>query len=148
MNNYLLWIRVTAMLQIISACVHAMSFLKNPLPANETERTLHELMSTYRPDVGPLFHPTSENIFMALSACFSLLYLLGGVINLYLAQKHLPPQVWKGLVSINLVVFGGAFSLMLMLTYLPFIALTGVVFLSLSMAYATNHIHRFRLPQN
>jgi len=148
MDNYLLWIRVTSILQIITACIHGMSFLKTPVPANETERILHELMSTYRPDPGSLFHPTTGDIFTALSACFSLLYLLAGIINLYLAQKNLPPQIWKGLVSINLVVFGGAFSIMLMLTDLPLIALTGVVFISLSLAYATNHIHRFRLPQH
>jgi hypothetical protein len=148
MNNYLLWIRVTAMLQIITACVHAMGFLRQPIPANETERTLYDLMSTYRPDVGPFFHPTTEDIFLALSACFSFLYLLAGMTNLYLVQKNLPPQIWKGLVSINLLVFGGAFLVMLMLTFLPPIVLSGSVFISLSMAYATNHIHRLRLPHN
>ncbi len=147
MNNYLLWIRVTAILQIITACVHGMSFLQQPVPANETERMLQELMSTYRPDLGPIFHPTTGDIFTALSACFSLLYLLAGMINLYLVQKHLSPHLWKGLVSINLLVFGGAFLVMLLLTFLPPIILTGMVFISLSLAYATNHIHRFRLPQ-
>lgn len=148
MNNYLLWIRVSAVLQIITACVHGMSFLRQPTPANETERTLHELMTTYRPDLGPLFHPTTGDILTALSACFSFLYLLAGMTNLYLVQKNLPPPLWKGLISINLVVFGGAFLVMLLLTFLPPIALTGMVFISLSLAYATNHIHRLRLPKN
>lgn len=148
MNNYLLWIRVTAMLQIITACIHGMSFLREAMPANETERTLHQLMSTYRPDLGPLFHPTTGDIFTALSACFSFLYLLAGMTNLYLLQKNLSPHIWKGLVSINLVIFGGAFLVMLLLTFLPPIVLSGVVFISLSFAYATNHIHRLRLPQN
>ena len=148
MNNYLLWIRATAFLQIITACVHGMSFLRQPIPANETESTLHKLMSTYHPDLGPLFHPTTGDIFTALSACFSFLYLFAGMINLYLVQKNLGPQIWKGLVSINLVVFGSAFLVMLLLTFLPPIILTGSVFISLSLAYATNHIHRLRLPQH
>lgn len=147
MNNYLLWIRVTAVLQIITACVHAMSFLRQSVPVNDAEKTLRELMSTYRPDLGPIFHPTTGDLFNALSACFSLLYLFAGMVNLYLLQKTLSPQLWKGLVSINLLVFGAAFLVMLLLTFLPPIVLTGVVFISLCLAYATNHIHRFRSPQ-
>lgn len=96
MNNYLLWIRVSAVLQIITACVHGMSFLRQPTPANETERTLHELMTTYRPDLGPLFHPTTGDILTALSACFSFLYLLAGMTNLYLVQKIFLPHSGKG----------------------------------------------------
>jgi hypothetical protein len=37
---------------------------------------------------------------------------------------------------------------MLLLTFLPPIVLTGAVFISLSFAYATNHIHRLRLPED
>lgn len=148
MNKYHFWIRVVAILQIITACVHATSFLATPVPANEVEKTLHDLMNSYRPDMGPFFHPTPGDIFKALSACFSLLYLLSGMTLLYLLPKGLPPNVWKGLVSIQLVVFGATFLVMLLLTFLPPIALTGAVFIALCLAYATNHIHRLRLPQD
>lgn len=148
MPRYILWIRISAILQIITGCVHALSFLRTPVPANETERTLFELMSTYRPDMGPHFHPTMHDILNALSACFTFLYLFAGIVNFYLAGRGLAPTVWKGLVWINLLIFGAAFLVMLLLTFLPPVILTGTVFLSLCLAYATNHIHCLRLPQN
>jgi len=142
-NRYLFWIRTTAILQIITAAVHAMSFLKDAPPENAR---LHELMATARPDLGPYFHPTQGDIFVALSSCFSFLYLFGGMTMLYLLQKNLTAQIWKGLTSISLVVFGGAFLMMLLFTFLPPVILTGMVFMGLCFAYATNHIHRIRLP--
>ena len=147
MNSYLIWIRVSAILQIVTAGVHAMSFYRQPELTNETERKLHELMTTYRPDMGPWFHPTPGDIFQALSACFTFLYLFGGLINLYLVPKKLAPEIWKGLVSINLLIFGAVFLVMLLLTFIWPIALSGIVFITMCLAYATNHIHRLRLPQ-
>lgn len=143
-NRYLFWLRTTAVLQIITAAIHAMSFFRNPAPENAR---LTELMSTKRLDLGPYFHPTQGDIFIGLSSCFSFLYLFGGMTILYLLQKNLPSQTWKGLTSICLLVFGGAFLVMLLFTFLPPIILTGVVFVGFCFAYATNHIHRIRLPE-
>ncbi len=147
-NRYTFWLRATAVLQLITAAVHAMSFLRTTSGINETERQLNELMTTYRPDMGPHFHPTTADLFTSLSACFPLLYLLGGMTNLYLVEKNIPPQIMKGLTSINLVVFGGSFLVMLIFTFLPPIIMTGLVFIGLCFAYATNHIHRIKLPKN
>ena len=148
MNRYILWIRVSAILQIVTGFVHSLSFLRDRTPLNETERTLKELMTTYHPDMGPFFHPTMNDLLNALSSCFAFLYIFAGVINLYLLPRGLSANLWKGLVSINLLIFGAAFLVMLMLTFLPPVVLTGLVFISLCLAYATNHIHRLRLPQN
>lgn len=148
-NRYHFWLRTTAILQLITAGIHAMSFFRNRIPANESEQKLYELMTSYQMNnVGPYFHPTMQDIFNALSACFSLLYLLGGMITLYLLQKNLPSTIWKGLTSINLIVFGVAFLINLLLTFLPPIVLTGIVFIGFCLAYATNHIHRIVLPKN
>lgn len=147
-NRYTFWLRATAFLQIITAAVHVMSFIRTTSGANETERQLRELMTTYKPDMGPYFHPTTADMFTGLSACFSFLYLLGGMINFYMVQKNISPQIMKGITSINLVVFGGSFLVMLIFTYLPPIILTGLVFMGLCFAYATNHIHRIKLPKD
>lgn len=148
MNRYILWIRIAAILQIITGGIHAVGLLRDRAPLDETGRTLNDLMATYRPDLGPFFHPSAQDIFTALSSCFSFLYLFAGIVNLYLLPRGLSAHVWKGLVSINLMVFGAAFLVMLLLTFLPPVVCTGLVFISLCMAYATNHIHTLRLPQN
>ncbi len=147
-NRHLFWIRTTAILQLISAGIHSMSFLRSPIPTNETERTLYELMSSYQPELGPFFHPSMHDLFLGLSASFTFLYLLGGVTNLYLLQKNLSQPIWKGLTSINLVIFGGYFLIALFFTFLPPIILNGAVFLGFCFAYATNHIHRLVSPKD
>ena len=147
-DRYLFWLRTTAVLQLITAAVHALSFFRNPAPDNETERQLHDLMTTYQLNLGPYFHPTSAHLFTGLSASFSFLYLLGGLTNWYLAQRNVPQETLKGITSINVLVFGGNFLVTLIFTFLPPIILTGLVFISLCFAYATNHIHKIKLPKN
>lgn len=98
--------------------------------------------------MGPVFHPSMHDLLIGLSAAMTMLYLLGGLTNLYLLQRNVSQQVWKGLTSINLIVFGGYFLVALIFTFLPPVILTGLVFISLSFAYATNHIHRFPSAHN
>ncbi len=144
-NRYLFWLRTTAVLQIITSAIHAISFFRSP--PSETAQ-LDDLMATARPDVGPYFHPTQGHILLAFSACFSFLYFFGGMTLLYLLQKNLSAQIWKGLTSICLLVFGATFVVMLLFSFLTPIILTGLVFFSLCFAYATNHIHHIQLPKD
>ena len=75
------------------------------------------------------------NLFTAVSACFPLMYLLGAGINGYLLRKKVEPGVLKGLLAINLLLFGACFVVMAFLTFLPPIVLTGLVFLALIVSY-------------
>lgn len=106
-----------------------------------------DLMRTYKPDMGAGFHPSMGDFFTALSACFALLYLLGGLINMHLLRKEVAPEVIKGVTGINTLVAGICFLIMLKFTFLPPIALTGLTFISLCFAYATNHIHLVKLKE-
>lgn len=106
-----------------------------------------ELMTTYKMNMAP-FHPTMYNFLEALSSCFTFLYFLGGLTILYLAGKGLSPEIWKGLTRIYILIFGGCFLVILLLTFLPPIIFTGLVFVALCLAYATNHIHHIRLPKD
>jgi hypothetical protein len=84
-----------------------MSFLWTTSSANETER--------------------QSDLFTGLSACFSFLYLLGENDQPLHGSKNISPQIMKGLTSINLIVFGGPFLVMLIFAFLPPIILTGLV---------------------
>lgn len=143
-NRYHFWLRTTAFLQIITAVIHAISIFKSP-PTESAQ--LNDLLATARPDLGPYFHPTQGHVLLAFSACFSFLYFFGGMTLLYLLPKNLSAQIWKGLTSICLLVFGATFVVMLLFSFLTPIILTGLVFFSLCFAYATNHIHHIQLPQ-
>jgi hypothetical protein len=128
-STFWLWMAVVFM--FLTGAVHSISLFVRPLPGNEVERQLIELMSTYKNDFGAGFHPTMGNLFTALSSCFSLLCLLGGLTNAYLLKKRIDAGILKGIIWINLIVFGICFVMMLVFTFLAPIVLTGLIVLFL-----------------
>ena len=131
LKRYTFWLWAAVVVMFLTAAVHSITLFVSPAPQNEVERQLFELMRTYRPDLGPIFHPTMVNLTTALSSCFSLLCLLGGLINAYLLKKKAGPEIMKGIVLIDLFVFAVCFTIMAILTFLPPIVLTGLIVLFL-----------------
>ena len=76
-----------------------------------------------------------KDLFTALSACFSLVCLLGGLTLGFLARKKADVRILKGVVGIHVLVFGICFAVMAVFTFLPPIVLTGLIFISLLMAF-------------
>lgn len=130
-NKYAFWLKAAAIAQIVTAAAHSLSFVVETPPANETEKQLVDLMTTYRMDAGAGFHPTMQEITWALSACFPLFYLLGAATIWFLLREKASPQLVKGMTVIQVFLFGIGFGLMAWLTFLPPIVMTGLVFVLL-----------------
>jgi hypothetical protein len=137
MKKYTTWLKTAAIFQLIIAAIHTTSFFITPQPNNETEKQLFTLMDTYKFDFGAGFHRTMSEITLVFSACFCLVCLLGGLLNWHLLRKKVEPEIMKGVITINLVVFGICFILMAAFTFLPSIILTGLVVLFLILARLT-----------
>ena len=135
LKRYTFWLSAAVIFQFLTAAIHAISLLVRPAPANETELQMLTLVSTYKMDAGAGFHPTFGNLFTALSSCFSLLCLLGGLTNGWLLLKHAEPQIMRGIVGINVIVFGVCFLMMAFFTFLPPIICTGLIFINLLAAF-------------
>jgi hypothetical protein len=134
LRNYRFWVKASAILMFITALLHATSLFIAPDPKNETERQLVDLVSNYKADLGAGFHRSFSELFTALSSCFSLLCLLGGLILIYLVRKDLDSGTMKGVLNICLLVFGFCFVVMAVFTFLPPIVCTGLVFAALIAA--------------
>lgn len=134
-KRYSFWLWLAAVFQLLNALGHSLSFVITQVPKNETERQLLELMGTYQLDMGAGFHRTTHQLFTAVSACFALLFLLGGLNNIYCLKKRVDVDLLRGLLAIQLIVFGISFGVMVVFAFLPPIVLTGLVFLSLAAAY-------------
>lgn len=134
-KRYTFWLWTTVVFQLLNAAFHCVTLFVTPAPQNDTERQLNSLMSSYRPELGPVFHPTMENLVLALSSCFSFFYLLGGLTNLYLLKKKAPLNLLKGSVGMHMIVFGASFAVMAFFTFLLPITLTGLVFVCLVISY-------------
>lgn len=124
--NYTKWLKVAATLQFATALIHTTSLFLEPPPGNETEEQIFDLMSTYRFDLGAGFFRSMSELTLALSSCFSLLFLFGGTLNWYLRKQKLPVSVMKGVITINLVVFFVCFLVMSVFAFLPPIMLSGL----------------------
>ena len=120
-----------AVVQILTGLIHSLSFLMPLSAANDTEKQLISLMTTYKRDMGLGFSPTIFELFTALSACFALIYLFGGVLLIYLLRKQLDLPVMKGVLNISILFFGIAFAVMAVFTFPPPIVLTGLSFVLL-----------------
>ena len=131
MKKYTTWLKIASVVQFLTALIHATTLFGSVPPHNETEKQLFTLMDTYKFDFGAGFHPTMGDLMLALSSCFSMLYLLGSLQNWYLLRKKIECEIMQGVITINLVVFGMCFALFATFAFLPPIILSGLVFLLL-----------------
>ncbi|MEQ1745837.1 MAG: hypothetical protein ABMA02_10445 [Saprospiraceae bacterium] len=133
MLNYKKWWWAAVALQLLTAVVHALSLFGDPVPANDTERQLIDLMQNYKQNLAGM-EVTIQGLFTALSSCFSLLYLFGGLVNAYLLRRSQDEALLDGVLWINLPVFGLCFIIMAVFTFPPPIIMTGLVFVFLTLA--------------
>lgn len=136
MRNYKTWFTTAIIFQFITAAIHSLSFFNSPVPQNEQERMLFDLMRSYRRDLAGMSVSTEE-LMLALSACFTLLYLFGGLVNNFLLRRSQDTGLHRGVLRINVLVFGVCFVLMAVFTFWPPIILTGLVWLFLCLALIT-----------
>src|SRR6185295_2973674 len=108
-KRYSFWLWLAVVFQLLNAAGHSLSFFVTQVPTNDTERQLLDLMANYRLDMGAGFHRTTHQLFTALSACFPLFYLLGALNNIYCLKKKVDVGLLRGLLAIQLIVFGIAF---------------------------------------
>ena len=136
MKRHTFWLKTAVTFMFLTAAIHATSLFIKPAPKNETEHQLLDLMTNYRQNLMG-FHRSTAELVTALSSCFSLLCLLGGLTNAYMLRKKVSGELLKGFVALNLLVFGLCFVIMLLLTFPPPFVLTGLVAFSLTLTYFT-----------
>jgi hypothetical protein len=135
LRRYTFWLTAAVLFQFLSAILHSLSFIVRPQLSNDTERQIHELITTYREDMGAGFHRTFFELFTALRACFPLLCLLGGLTLGYLLLKHTEAELMRPMILINLIIFGMMFVIMCVFTFLPPIVMTALIVINLLAAY-------------
>lgn len=137
LRRYTFWLVAAVLFQFVTAALHALSFIARPPLRNDTERQIQELVTTYRENMGAGFHPSFWDLYTAMSACFLLLCLLGGLTLGYLLLKNAGAELMRGAVVIHLIIFGVTFIIMLIFTFLPPIVMTGLIFVNLLVGFLT-----------
>ncbi len=135
LKRYTFWFTAAVLFQLLTGVLHSLSLFLTPEPRNDIERQLLELLTTYKMDAGAGFTPTYYNLMTALSSCFTFLCLFAGMVNGYLLIKHTEPSVMRGIIAINVGIFGFLFAVMAYFTFLPPIIFTGLIFANLVAAF-------------
>ncbi|CAN5644228.1 hypothetical protein BH11BAC1_BH11BAC1_09680 [soil metagenome] len=136
MKNYTSWLKAAGISQFIIAVIHAPTLFITSLPINESEKQLFTLMDTYQFDFGAGFHRTMSELTFVFSACFCLLYIFGGLINWHLLRKKTDTEIMKGVITINLIVFGICFVIIAKFAFLLPVILSGLIFMFLILSRA------------
>ena len=135
LKRYRFWLWFAVVFLLLNALIHSMTLFIQPAAQDETQRQLFDLMANYKQDFGAGFKRSTKELVTALSASFSMLCLLGGLTLAFLLHKQTKVRIIKGVVGIHVLVFGICFAVMAVFTFLPPIVLTGLIFLSLLLAY-------------
>jgi hypothetical protein len=135
LSNFSFWISGVIITQFLTAFFHSLSFIAKPKPKNETEKQLLDLMANYKLDMGGGIKKSFKNLFVGVSICFTTIHIFGGVLNWYFVKMGITPELWNGLLLIQLVVYGFIFLMQVRFTFWPPIIVTGLVFVFLLGAY-------------
>ncbi len=131
-KNHIPWLRATIVFQLLMGLVHALSFFNKPNPGNETEEQLIRLITEYRMDMGAGYMRSMHELFMSLSISYSLFFLFCGLLNWLLMRYKAGAGMLRGIVNLQLVVFGACAVVMLIFAFLPPIVLSVLVFVCLA----------------
>jgi hypothetical protein len=84
------WLKSASVLQLVTGGVHGLTLFSRLQPTNDTEKQMVDLMYSYKMQMGAGFEPTMGELYVALSSCFTLMYVMMGIINLYLSNTRSP----------------------------------------------------------
>lgn len=121
--------------QFLDGILHTISLFIPLSGDNETEKQMVTLVTTYRLDMGAGFHPTFFNLFIALSSCMSFLFFFAGLMNGYLLWKHTEASVMRGIIGINLAIFGMLLAVVTYFAFLLPVVCVALVFINLLAAF-------------
>ncbi len=135
LKRYTFWFSAAILFQLLTGLLHLLGLFVRPRPANDTERELLTLATTYKMDAGAGFAPTFYNLFTAYSSSFTFLCIFAALTNGYLLFKHTEPTVMRGIIGINVAIFGTLFAVTAYFTFLPLVVCAGLIFLNLLAAF-------------
>ena len=135
LKRYTFWLKAAVVFQFLSGAIHSLSLFLTPRADDPTEGRMLDLMMTYKMDMGAGFHPTFFNLFIALSSCFTFICFFAALTNGYLLSKHTEPKVMRGIIAINLLIFGVMLGVFAYFTFLLPIICMGLIFISLLAAF-------------
>lgn len=138
-KKFSFWIWGAISTQLLTSAFHSLSFFSKQKPTNETEKQLIDLVTNYKADLGMGFHKSFSELFTAVSLCFTLLCLFGALLNGYLHRKKISADIWRGILLIEVFIFGAMAAAMLVFAFGPPIICAALIFIFVLGAYISSN---------
>lgn len=139
LRKFSFWIWGAIITQLLTSAFHSLSFFVKQEPGNDTEKQLLDLVTNYKADLGMGFHKSFAELFTAVSLCFTLICLFGALLNWYLHRKKIAADTWRGVLLIEVFIFGAMAAAMLVFAFGPPIICTALIFIFVLGAYFSSN---------
>jgi hypothetical protein len=93
-----------AILLIVTACLHTVGLVQEPVAENETERTMLSLMSSYQMDLMGK-KVTIMDLYTFFSLNFTILTLVIGVFDLWILKQNVGSAFLKKIMMGNVLIW-------------------------------------------
>ena len=103
MRAFRLMFYTGAVVQVISAAVHFFGMTQRHVPSNEQERMLHDLMHSYRFDLGAGFVRTMSDFLLGFGLVYGAFILFFGLINVLAIRRAGNSRFLRSLCWLNVM---------------------------------------------
>jgi len=143
LSKFNFWLKLASILQILTGIIHSLSLISKPIPTNNDQEVLFQLMNELEMDFGFGFHLTMNDILFAFSVCFSFFLFFSAIVNLLILKSN-EMKIINSIVWLNIVFYFLCFVIMLFYTFLPPIICTFLILFTLIMALVYNRSERIK----
>lgn len=99
-KNYKFWFRAGSWALLITGLLHSLSLINKPVPTNDTERQLLDLMMNY---TLAGVNRTMYDLFFFFSLCLTMFSLFTAGMNLLFAKYYIPSAHDRIFITGNLI---------------------------------------------
>lgn len=119
--------------QLVSVVVHFIGVLSNRAPADSQGKMLHDLMHSYKIDLGAGFVRTMSDFFLGFGLVYGVFILFFALINLFAIRQAGSPRFLRSLCWLNVlcmaavsaIAFKFFFLIPLLFSVVPLVAFLG-----------------------
>lgn len=99
-KNYKFWFKAGSWALLITGLLHSLSLINKPVPTNDTERQLLDLMMNHTLTG---VNRTMYDLFFFFSLCLTMFSLFTAGMNLLFAKYYIPSEHDRKYITANLI---------------------------------------------
>jgi len=133
LKNYVFWFKTGAWMSLITGLVHSLNFLSKPLPQNDEERQLIELLENYQFLLPGGFERSTSELMLFFNLNMTFFLVTWAILGLMLGYWLMPTKKDRQIIGVSAAIWTAYLIPTYLLTFLiplVLVALTWLCFLA------------------